>query len=269
MQQAGYINYYYDCLNSFANEIDELVPKKNNPESELIEYGLLKNKLSGVREVNIACQDVQLARQLLQKYQMRGVPVINTLENFQKDVIFHIQNILSYSEVELEEIVHKSKLYNIPIMVTFGRTLYELGEIDKSFAMSPVTYLESLGILDRQCIILGGNYIDKDDLIMLASYDAKIVVTPISDMRHARGFVNLAPILNQGIDIGFASDDSPTVDILNEVKLGAGQTANLMLSYDFAPMQNLIKFAGGGQLEAVENQELASFKAKIKEKLWK
>ena len=132
-----------------------------------------------------------------------------------------------------------------------------MGQIDKLYGMSPARFLEEEGFLDRECLILGGNYLDKDDLNILSQYDARVVVTPRSDMLLGRGFINLSPLKSQGLALGFATDIHPYTDMLAEVYLAAGQTANLMHDAKAVQFEELLKFLYDGSPPAMEvNLEL-------------
>lgn len=261
MQSTGFKNYYCDPLASF---VYEGLPRLDlsditvTPEQEewLCEYAIIKNKIAGVSELNIAFSQPVIVRQLLNKYGMTGRPVVSELNKCDKDCIFHIKDILALSEVQLQEVAERVGMLKIPCMITFGRTLDEMGQLDKLYGMSPARVLEDMGFLDRECWILGGNHLDKDDLTILSQYDAKVILTPRSDMLLARGFVNLAPLKSQGLTLGFATEVHPYADMLAECYLAAGQTANLMRDYDIVTFEELSKFLHYGSPPQGQNLEL-------------
>ncbi len=251
VSQKGLRNSYCDSLKSFLFQhfpLQEVVkiralPINDDEDRWLCEYSVIKNLFAGVRELNLGCKYANNAIYMLDKYGLSGNAVVQEtidLPEITDRVIFHVVDVLAYSENELQDIALKLGRSKVPVMITYGRSLNEMGSIDKEYGQSPATFLESLGFLDRECFILGGNYLDKDDLMLLASYDAKIIVSPRSDMLVARGFINLSPLVSQNIEILFASDEYPEVDMISEVELGCGQTGNLMTSSKYAEPSKLV-----------------------------
>lgn len=246
MQLTGFINYYCDVLASFANEFKKALPcdlvLSQDQERALCEYAVVKNKLAGVGKLNLSCSCPDLALNALKKYDMQGCAVVDDFEKCKEGCIFHIKDVLALSESQLQEYSMELGLKKKPCMITFGRSLYDMGQIDKTYNMSPVTFLEDMGFLDRECFILGGNFLDKDDLSLLSQYDATLILSPRSDMLAGRGFVNLAPLKSQNLTLGFASDIHPKVDMLGEGNLAVGQTANLMYDVNIVSLNEIGKF---------------------------
>lgn len=273
--QRGYINFYCDSLSCFLYEKYpkfDLSEIKISQEAEkfLCEYVVLKNKLSGVSELNISATNSSCAVEALSKYSMQGKAVIDA-ETFDfvasENIIVHIKDILSLSENKLQDIAMQCGKKNLPVLITFGRNLNELGSIDKTYKMSPVTFLESMGFLDRDCSILGGNFLDKDELALLASYDCRLVLSPHADMFMGRGFINLSPLKSQAVTLAFASDVYPKIDMLKEGELACGQTANLMYDHKIVTLDKLSKFmfADGKSRSNLENYEFQSRRFEVDE----
>lgn len=242
----GLKNAYFNCVDTFCNVHDlsyNQTPTKQL-DGLLSEWGALKNLLSGVNEVNLSCAYPENVHSVLKKYNMQGLPVVEAkyaTQNGFKNAILHIKNVLELSENELSEISMYSGQNKLPVLITYGRTLYEMGTIDKTYNLSPARFLEELGFLDRNCLILGGNYLDKDDLEILSNYDTKLALTPQSDSFKGRGAINLSPLLSKGIDFTFASDDFPFVNMLAELNLASSQTANAMLDAEVANREELFE----------------------------
>ncbi len=257
----GYVNKYYDSLNSFLFEhfsLDDALSLNGceltaEEDRLLCEYGVIKNMLAGVKEVNLSCQNAANALMALDKYKLSGCAVIDKMPahiELQKRTVFHIKEILAYSDSELEDMAFKLGRAKMPVFITFGRTLNELGQIDKLYDMSPAHYLESLGFLDMGAELLGCNCLDKEELMVLGQYGAKVILTPRSDMALGRTLVNLAPILNQDIAVSLASEIESEVDIQSELRLALGQTASLMNSRNLPGKERVIKATVIGYSEA-------------------
>lgn len=243
----GLKNIYFECLGTFCQEHNITYDQASSKplDALLSEWGALKNLLAGVNEVNLSCQHPENALSALKRYDMKGQAVTDAklaLKNGYKNAILHIKNVLDLSENELAEISMYSGQNKLSVLITYGQSLYEMGTIDKTYNLSPARFLEELGFLDRNCIVKGGNYLDKDDLEILSSYDVKLALTPQSDAMLGRGAVNLSPILAQNIEFNFASETFPFVNMLAEVNLACNQTANAMLDIKLAKREELFDY---------------------------
>ena len=232
MQALTFKNFYCDSsafLNKTLSRAFSPPLLSDKEEGILCEYVVIENLLSGVSELNLSAVNPQNALNALDKYHLKGRAVVtSTIPNIDpKRCILHIKDIIE-EEGTLQDIAFKLSKEKYPILITYGRTLHEMGTIDKTYSLSPASYLESIGFLEKECYILGANYLDKDDLNLLKMHDAKIVVSPRADMFKGRGFVNFAPLKNLGLQTLFASDELPSVDILAEAMLAIGQTGNLL-----------------------------------------
>ena len=217
MQALTFKNFYCDSsafLNKTLSRAFSPPLLSDKEEGILCEYVVIENLLSGVSELNLSAVNPQNALNALDKYHLKGRAVVtSTIPNIDpKRCILHIKDIIE-EEGTLQDIAFKLSKEKYPILITYGRTLHEMG---------------SIGFLEKECYILGANYLDKDDLNLLKMHDAKIVVSPRADMFKGRGFVNFAPLKNLGLQTLFASDELPSVDILAEAMLAIGQTGNLL-----------------------------------------
>lgn len=265
-----YKNYYCDSLASFIYEVYPRIDLEDfeiskQDDALLCDYAVLKNKLAGVAELNIGCKFSENGLSALKKYGLKGNAVVSAKDyEFKENVIPHIKSLLDYSESQLQEL--STLALKKPVMITFGRSLDEMGMIDKTYNLSPAHFIEDLGFLDRECYILGGNYLDKDELNVLGGYDTRIILSPCADMLLGRGFVNLSPLRSQNISIGFASDVYPKVDMMQEIWLSAGQTANLMHNPNLVTeeiLQKIITVEGSPPIQKEEESELKKLRSKL------
>ena len=146
------------------------------------------------------------------------------------NVIVEVSSVLEMSDGALSNLSDLSAKMKLPLLFHLGRTLEEVGLISVRYGKSPATLLEEFGFLDRECYILGGNYLDKDDFSLLSSYGAKVILTPKSDSLCGREFVNLLTLENADIDYCFGSDIYPIVNIFHEALLAYEGTANLLVN---------------------------------------
>lgn len=71
-------------------------------------------------------------------------------------------------------------------LIDCARDLQQVGEFDAKMQKSPIMYLHSLGILDNSGIV-GGIYLDKDDVDLMTQSNAHLVLTPSHDASVGNG----------------------------------------------------------------------------------
>ena len=94
-----------------------------------------------------------------------------------------------------------------------------MGECDKLYNMSPVEFLESMGILDRKCIIAGCEYLEKDEMLILKNYDSTICLNVSNAFIEGVGFAPIYSMLNHNINICVGLTDSARPNIFREMFL--------------------------------------------------
>ena len=104
---------------------------------------------------------------------------------------FDVENLLDYAEGFLAELSDLTGRLEIPLFISLGRDIEEVGKLVNRYKMSPAEMLESFGFLDRECYLYGLNYIDKDDQKLLKTYDPTILIMPKNDGEEGRGEINL------------------------------------------------------------------------------
>ena len=77
---------------------------------------------------------------------------------------------------------------------------------EKSGGLTPVKYLDSLGVLDRHTTGAHGVQLTGEDITMLAERGAKIVHCPESNMKLASGMAPVVELLEAGVTVGLGTD---------------------------------------------------------------
>lgn len=208
-----------------------------------------KNVQSGVLSLFLKSPNLEVARSVIEEFEIDGKVIISAdkLQEIRAqdllgdNVILEVSSLLDMSEMALSNLSDLSAKMKIPLLFHLGRTLEEVGLISVRYGKSPATLLEEFGFLDRECYILGGNYLDKDDFSLLSSYGAKVILTPKSDSLCGREFINLLTLENAGIDYFFGSDIYPIVNIFHEALLAYEGTANLLVNNFTLDLERLEK----------------------------
>ena len=208
-----------------------------------------KNVQSGVLSLFLKSPNLEVARSVIEEFEIDGKVIISadklqeirTQDLLGDNVIVEVSSVLEMSDGALSNLSDLSAKMKVPLLFHLGRTLEEVGLISVRYGKSPATLLEEFGFLDRECYILGGNYLDKDDFSLLSSYGAKVILTPKSDSLCGREFVNLLTLENADIDYFFGSDIYPIVNIFHEALLAYEGTANLLVNNFTLDLERLEK----------------------------
>ena len=108
--------------------------------------------------------------------------------------------------------------------IHLAETRTELEQIQKQHNTTPVRYLDSLGILDKDTICVHCVWLDEEEIEILAQSGAKVSICPGSNMKLASGIAPLEKMLAAGISVGLGTDgcaSNNTLDIFSEMNLCA------------------------------------------------
>jgi 5-methylthioadenosine/S-adenosylhomocysteine deaminase len=101
------------------------------------------------------------------------------------------------------------------------------GEREQSFAktgLSPVAWLESLGILDGRTLLVHAVAMDEHDLAIIRQSGASVAHAPESNMKLASGVSPVSDMLDMGIPVGLGTDGSASnndLDLFGEMSTAA------------------------------------------------
>ncbi len=251
-------NYYCDALYCALGEffdkekIDEILNSKTLTQQQvkqLCEYAVIKNKIAGVTFLNLKVPDFGYGIELLEKYNMNGYEIVsaNLMNCMPSKVLvgqrlmLEVESLLEYNENFLSDLSDLSAKIDIPIIFALGQDLEEVGKIVNKFKMSPVQTLESFGFLDRECYVLGLNFIDKDDQKLMRDYGATCIFSPCCDGEEGKGAINLYNFIYNDLKFRFSSRRNHNIDMLKECWLAMVNTSNLMFEKDLIKIEDLLQ----------------------------
>lgn len=131
--------------------------------------------------------------------------------------------------------------YNLPVVCVLFDDIKKTGMLNSLFDTLPVNYIEDVGLLDRDCSILGGIYADKDDFSLIASYGAKIIVSPHDSLNLGKGIANLQSMQNSGVEVNLAS--LMNSDIVSEISLASMLCRSLLSDPEILPVSEVLEIA--------------------------
>ncbi len=87
-----------------------------------------------------------------------------------------------------------------------SETKQELNQMQSELRLTPVEYLDSIGILDANTLLAHCVWIDDHDIEIIAKQNAKICHNPESNMKLAAGVAPVPCCLDSGITVGLGTD---------------------------------------------------------------
>jgi 5-methylthioadenosine/S-adenosylhomocysteine deaminase len=117
-----------------------------------------------------------------------------------------------------------ARLEKTLFFIHVAETEQEAGMIQGQQGDSPVRHLHELGILDAETVCIHANWLDEQDLDILAETKAGVVVCPQSNLKLASGTAPLQALLARGIRVGIGTDGAASnnrLDLIREMDVCA------------------------------------------------
>jgi 5-methylthioadenosine/S-adenosylhomocysteine deaminase len=125
----------------------------------------------------------------------------------------------------------------VPFFIHLAETKGEVDLLPVS-GMSPVAYLDSLGILDEQVTLVHGVWFSQDDIELIGKRKSNVISCPRSNMQLGSGMAPVSDLLAENVSVGLGTD-------------GAASNNSLDL---FAEMDGCAKLAKVRSLDPVQGK---------------
>jgi len=112
----------------------------------------------------------------------------------------------------------------VPFQVHVAETRQECNQIKAEYGISPVKYLDRLGVLDDKTLVSHAVWVDAEDIRILASRGSAIVHNPESNMKLAAGVAPVPDFIRAGIPVGLGTDgcaSNNNLDMFTEMDCAA------------------------------------------------
>jgi 5-methylthioadenosine/S-adenosylhomocysteine deaminase len=151
------------------------------------------------------------------------------LKRWQGDPLVHAaaapHSIYTCSQKTLQDSAALARKYHAPILIHLAEMKKELDDSLKQNGLTPVQYVEKLGILGPDVVAAHCIFVDEKDRKILADHQVGCVHNPSSNMMLASG---VAPVIEEraaGIAVGLGTDgpagSNNDLDLMEEMDLAA------------------------------------------------
>lgn len=143
---------------------------------------------------------------------------IKELRKYNVGIVAYVHNMYNTTEEDFANYLSVCKSENIPFVTNASETLYDVGECDNEYGMTPIELLENYGMFDIPCIIAGATHVDKEEMQILSSYDVNVVSLPSSDLVLGHGVAPIFAYKHNNINVCIGTDSVGTAyDIFKEI----------------------------------------------------
>jgi 5-methylthioadenosine/S-adenosylhomocysteine deaminase len=108
-----------------------------------------------------------------------------------------------------------ARQYRAPILIHLSETKKEVEDSRQQHGVSPVGYLDKLGILGPDMLGAHGIWLDAADIALLQKRGAAIAHNPASNMKLASGVAPVVEMLEAGVTVGLGTDGAASNNDLN------------------------------------------------------
>ncbi len=138
------------------------------------------------------------------------------------------------------------------IHVAEGR--YERDMIREHYDMTPVRWLESLGVALERMTLIHGCWLETDDIRLMAERDARLVYNPASNMFLGDGVTPIVEMLAAGMKLGLGSDggcSNNRVSVFDEMRMCALLQKVTHLNSEVVPAETAFAMGTAGSAETL------------------
>lgn len=108
-----------------------------------------------------------------------------------------------------------SDKYNVRFHIHLSETEKEVNKIQKKYGLTPVGYMDSLGVLGDNVIAAHCVHLTEEDIQLIAHRKVGVAHDPESNMKLASGVAPIPDLLDAGVKIGLGTDGAASNNDLN------------------------------------------------------
>ena len=160
-------------------------------------------------------RNIQVAEAYADKWRNRS-------DLIQPSIFCHAPYTCSADTIRTAKAAARSR--GILFQIHIAETSEEPGMIQEGGGMSPIQYLDHLGVLDEQTLLVHAVWVDGTDIASIAEKKACVSHNPESNMKLASGVAPAVKFLDAGVTVGLGTDGCASnndLDLFQEMDTAA------------------------------------------------
>jgi 5-methylthioadenosine/S-adenosylhomocysteine deaminase len=164
----------------------------------------------------------------------------------------------SCSQETLLKIKELAQKYGVGIHIHVSETRDEVKIIKKEHGLTPVGFLNKIGLLNDHVNAAHCVYLTNDDIRILKDRKVSVVYNPTSNMKLASGIAPIPDLLTEGIPVGLGTDSilsNNNLDMFEEMRIGSFLQKLARMDASVLPCREIFKMATVGGAKCVRREE--------------
>lgn len=120
----------------------------------------------------------------------------------------------------LLQIAALSRELDLPVMMHVAEMTEEMTSLRKDYNMTPIEYLDSVGLLNRRFLAAHCIFVTDSDIALLKERDVGIAHNMVANIKSAKGVAPALKMFDQGLRVGLGTDgpmSGNTLDIIGQL----------------------------------------------------
>ena len=146
----------------------------------------------------------------------------------------------------MEELAALADRYKAPVYVHCAETKREVEECRERSGMTPVAYMDSLGLFRHGGGLFHGVHVDEEDFDIIRKRGIYVVTNPASNLKLASGIAPVKRYLDLGIAVAIGTDGAASnncLDMFREMFLATGLQKVLCDDPEAVPAMDVLRMA--------------------------
>ena len=162
----------------------------------------------------------------------------------------------------LLQIAALSRELDLPVMMHVAEMTEEMTSLRRDYNMTPIEYLDSVGLLNRRFLAAHCIFVTDSDLALLKARDVGIAHNMVANIKSAKGVAPALKMFDQGLRVGLGTDgpmSGNTLDIIGQLGYVAKLHKLDNKDRNVMPAVNVVEMATLGGARALHREhELGS-----------
>ncbi len=158
----------------------------------------------------------------------------------------------------LQKIHRLSKTYHAPVLMHVAETENEVHTCNEAYQLTPIGYLNNIGVLDHNFVAAHTIFAGSDDIQMLKDHNVGVSHNMSANVKSARGVAPALEMFDKGLRIGLGTDgpmSGNSLSVLDELHLVAKIHKLVNKDRSVMPPAKVVEMATMGGARALHLEE--------------